>query len=191
MSVAIAASTDVIVPLELTVEQEGVGGVTGLTGGSAPLVRVRDATTINSYLDFDDNTFLTSGWTQQDQALTEVGGGHYTHALNLALILSLTVGNMLVAEYRVDDGGDIKGIDHDIIIIGISTLGDLGAIGANLELLRKSVTNRIEEFPGNPGTLILWDDDSITPLLTWELRDAAGNGIVATVGAPAKRTKAT
>lgn len=188
MSVAIAASTDIVVPLNLTIEQEGVGGVTGLTGGSAPTVRLRDGATLNSYADFGDAfNFKVAGFSQQDQPLSEVGNGQYSYALDLNLITSLAIGNILVAEYKVNDGGDVVGVAADIIVIGTSTLA---SFATDFSILRKSITNRMEEFPGNPGTLILWDDDSVTPLLTWELRDAAGNGVIATVGCPAKRTKA-
>lgn len=182
MSIAIAASTDIKVPLELIIEQEGIGGVTG----KSPIVRLRDGTTSNSYLDFADNTFKTSFWTTQDQALAEIGNGHYSYVLDLSLITVLVVGNMLVAEFMVDDGGDIIGSDHDIIIIGLTTFESLLT---DISLIRKSVTNRMEEAPGNPGVLTLYDDDDSTAILQFQLRDALGNGIASPALSPARRGK--
>lgn len=63
--------------------------------------------------------------------------------------------------------------------------------GGMLNLNRKMNTNRMEQYAGSPGFIILWDDDSLTPVLTAELRDAASNGVAAAAGAPAKRKKAT
>lgn len=174
-----------VVPLELTLEQEGVGGLLGYD----VFVRVRDASTLNSFLDWDDNTFKTAGWSTRDKVMNEVGGGHYNLELNLAAIGSV-VGNVFVAQYTVDDG-DVIGDAHDVILVGQQALSDMAVLLADVSLLRKLYTNRQEQFPGNPGTLILWDDDGVTPLLEWQLRDAAGNGVLANVGCPAKRSAAT
>jgi hypothetical protein len=186
MSVAMVVAADAIVPLELTIEQEGVGGITG----KAPTVRLREASTPDYYLDWADNLFKTSGWTQLDAPLTEASRGHYSRSLSMAAV-SATLGNIFSAEYHVDDGGDVKGDDADIIIVGQDGLISFVGLEADVKLIRQSITNRMEEFPGTPGHLILWDDDGVTPRMAWTLRDAAGNGIVATAGAPAKRSVGT
>ncbi len=49
------------------------GGITGLS----PVVAIRDALTVGSYIDVADLTFKTSGWTTRQAAMTEVGGGRY------------------------------------------------------------------------------------------------------------------
>lgn len=186
MSVSLFAAPDMSVPLELTIEQEGVGGLTG----QLPSVRVRDGSTLDSFLDWDDWTFKTVGHGTKDKLLDEVGDGHYTIELSLALI-GAVVGNVFVAQYVVNDGGDVIGDAHDVILVGQQALSDMAALLADVSLLRKLYTNRQEQFPGTPGRLILWDDDGVTPLLEWELRDAAGNGIVSNIGCPAKRSAAT
>jgi hypothetical protein len=185
MSVALVTAPDATVPLDLTIQQEGAGGVTGQDA----FVRVRDGSTTDSFLDWADNTFKVVGWTEQFRLLDEVGRGHYTTELDLAVI-GAVVGNAFVAEYTVDDGGDVVGDAHDIILVGQQALADMTQMVADVSLLRKLQTNRQEQFPGNPGTLILWDDDGVTPLKQWELRDAAGDGIIANVGCPAKRSAA-
>jgi hypothetical protein len=186
MSVALVTAPDATIPLELTIEQEGVGGVTG----QLPSVRIRDASTTNSFLDWNDNTFKTVGWTELDHLLNEVGDGHYTEVLSLSAI-NAVVGNIFVAQYTLNGGGFLVGDAHDVILVGQQALAAMAQAVADVSLIRKSVTNRMEEFPGTPGTLILWDDDGTTPLIQWTLRDAAGGGVVATVGCPAKRSAAT
>lgn len=186
MSVSLVSAPDMSVPLDLTISQEGVGGVTGQDA----FVRVRDGSTTNSFLDWADNTFKTVGWTEQFRLMSEVGRGHYTTELDLSAIGAI-VGNAFIAEYTVDDGGDVVGDAHDVILVGLQALTDMTQLLADISLLRKIYTNRQEQFPGDPGTLILWDDDGVTPLLEWQLRDAAGNGVIANVGCPAKRSAAT
>ena len=91
-----AYRTDTSVPLELTVNDNG--GVTGLTA----LVKVRDATTTNSYLDFSDSTFKTSGWATQSATLAEIGSGVYHYTLNVNIMTNLPAAtNHLAAEYTV------------------------------------------------------------------------------------------
>ena len=119
-----------------------------------------------------------------------MGRGHYTTPLDLPSI-GAVVGNVFIAQYTVDDGGSVVGDAHDVILVGLQALADMAQLLADVSLLRKIYTNRQEQFPGDPGTLILWDDDGVTPLLEWQLRDAAGNGVVANVGCPAKRSAAT
>ena len=183
MSVSYTTALDQVVPLDLTIEQEAVGGVIG----KSPTVRVRDGATLNSYLDFNDSTFKVSGWSLQDASMSEVGRGHYTRSLDLSLITALSVGNVLIAEYAVDDGGDVIGEAHDVLIVSTEALTYKGmAVDC---LIRKAITNRQEEFPGTPGRIILFDDDNTTKILEQELRDNANGGIIAAVGVPAKRTE--
>jgi len=165
------------VPLFLTVRREGVGGITGLS----PTVALRDGSTIDSYLDFNDNTFKTAAWTTKYASMTDVERGHYQRSLDLSA-LSVSEGDVLIAEYHVDNSGDVVGDSADLLAVVVPPSG------VDLALVRKSITNRMEESAGNPGTLILYDDDGTTPLMTWQLRDESGGGIVATVGTPARRS---
>jgi hypothetical protein len=72
-----------------------------------------------------------------------------------------------------------------------ATADGAGTLGASLGLLRKSLTNKLVETEGNPGTAALYDDDGVTVLKTWALRDGAGAAITATAGEPAQRSAAT
>lgn len=95
-----AEASDPAVPLNLTVNFGTSGGVAGLTA----VVALRDGATTDSYLDFADNTFKTSGWTQRQAPATEVdpilSPGVYQYVLNLAAI-NAVVGTRYVVEWDV------------------------------------------------------------------------------------------
>ena len=123
------------VPLILTIDQEGTGGLTG----QAPTVALRDATTLDMYFDFNDFTFKNSGWGMKYLALSEVERGHYTALLNPSIVAAFSVGTMLAAEYRLDGGGLAKGDDHDLLLfvesiveIPTDTAALVAAIGTGL-----------------------------------------------------------
>lgn len=102
--------TDTAAALVLSIDQEGVGGVTG----KAPIVRIRDASTTDSYLDWADLTFKALGWTTLDGVMTEIdhngaSDGHYQRSLDVSAVAAMVPGFAFVAEYSVDDGGDVIG----------------------------------------------------------------------------------
>jgi hypothetical protein len=169
--------TETALPLELVVDQLGLGPVTGLS----PTVAVRNISLGFpwSYLDWSDMTFKTSGWTTKNQVMTEVGGGFYQQILDVAA-LTLPDGTYFSAEYNVNNGMGIAGADMDTF--------EVVEVQGQVNLLRQGLTNRLWEAPGNPGTLVLYADDGVTPLLEWSLTDTSGGGVVASPGAPARRS---
>jgi hypothetical protein len=104
-----------VVPLDLTVDREGIGGVTGLTPAQVT-VALRDASTLGSYLDWADNIFKLAGWTTKYAGLTEVERGHYQRSFDSSLVPSVVSGSVLAAEFRADDGAVIKGDDLDLVV---------------------------------------------------------------------------
>lgn len=66
----------------------------------------------------------------------------------------------------------------------------LDAVEVAAIIMRKGLTNRMETIAGNPGRLILYDDDGVTVLRQWELQDSFGSSIRPVSGAPAKRNPA-
>lgn len=58
-------------------------------------------------------------------------------------------------------------------------------------LLEKIFRNRLELADGDTGNWILYDDDSVTPLLTFNVRDKAGAVIVQQAGVPSRRSRGT
>src|SRR5438034_1152464 len=103
---------DTALPLQLTVDKDGLGGVTGLS----PTVALRQIPTTNSYLDWNDMTFKTSGWTTKYKVMSEIENGNYQQMLDVSTLV-VTVGDKLSAEYNVDDGGLIKGESSDVLVI--------------------------------------------------------------------------
>lgn len=163
-------------PLTLTVEKVGIGGITGL----APTVAVRNASTTNSYLDFGDNTFKTMGWIQKYATMVELERGHYVQFLNVAT-LPLPAGGKFTAEYHVDNGTDIKGDDSETYLVT--------NLVTDSSLTRKYMTNRQHYASGNPGQLQLYDDDDLTVLRTHAMRDESGGAVLPATGSPARRAK--
>jgi len=102
----VATRTDTAAPIEITIDQGG--GVTGLT----VTIAVRDAQTDGSWLDFNDDTFKTAGWTTRQASLAEVdssnapGAYRLTAGLNLLAIPNLPANtDNLMLEFEVS--GDI------------------------------------------------------------------------------------
>ena len=54
-------------------------------------------------------------------------------------------------------------------------------------LARKIMKNRLELEEGAAGNWILYDDDNVTPLLTWDVQDKDGQGIRIASFTPARR----
>lgn len=160
-------------PLVLVVNLPGVSGVVGQTS----TVAVRDASTTNSYLDWNTGLFATSGWGVKDAPMTSIGNGIYQRNLPLASSTGIVAGMCVVIEYTTN--GTVSGIDQEVYQVTRSS--------ADIALLRKLATNRLEEIGGSPGVVHLYDDDGVTVLMSWNLRDALGGPVVDSVGAPARR----
>jgi hypothetical protein len=67
-----------------------------------------------------------------------------------------------------------------------STVDD---IDIRTALIRKIQTNKLELADGDTGNWILYDDDSVTPLLTFDVRDKNGDLIVQPANIPSRRSK--
>ena len=104
-----ALKSESALPVQLTVS-DSTGGVSGL----AVTMQVRDSTGTGSYLDFNDMTFKTSGWTTKDLSLTDLVNGVYAGTLNIAAITNLPDGSYLTLEYTVS--GTVSGVVTDLII---------------------------------------------------------------------------
>lgn len=101
-----AERTDTNVPITLVESR----GTTGLTVS----VRVRDGATIDSYLDFSDATFKTSGWTSQTSSLSDIGDGFYalSGGLNLSTVTNLpATTRVLMLEFLVSGSETGNAID--------------------------------------------------------------------------------
>lgn len=58
-----------------------------------------------------------------------------------------------------------------------------------IRLLEKILRNRLELADGSTSNWVLYDDDSVTPLLTWSVTDKDGDGIAQQKLVPSQRTR--
>ena len=68
-------------------------------------------------------------------------------------------------------------------------VGLIDATSADAEMVRKILRNRLELADGSASNWVLYDDDSTTVLLTWDVADKSGNPIVQPNSAPSRRTR--
>lgn len=119
---------DTNVPAKLTVNGD-TGGLSGLTVG----LEVLDARTQNSYLDFNDGTFKTAGWTQKSVNVVDVGGGRYSVNGGLDLTAMTLATDKLLLEYNVS--GAKSGVASEELLIRESTYqAKIGLIDDNVGL---------------------------------------------------------
>jgi len=111
-----AEFTDTNVPVKLTVNNSS-GGVAGLTVN----LQVLDGETQNSRLDFNDNTFKTSGHTQINAAVTDVSGGRYSlnNGLDVSSIIFPAGVKKLILEYNIS--GSVSGVVSEELLLREST----------------------------------------------------------------------
>jgi len=160
--------------LSLTIVLSGTGGV----AGQSPTVALRVPGTAH-YLDFADYAIKPSGWTLRDAPLVDMGDGRYDYQINPSRIPT-GVDAMIVEYNNADASHVVGGADSDVLL--------LRNLPHDVAIVRKSVTNRMEEAPGNPGTIVLYDDDAMTVILTQTLRDDTGGQVLPSKGEPAKRS---
>jgi len=62
-------------------------------------------------------------------------------------------------------------------------------INVRMRLVEKILRNKLELADGDSGNWILFDDDSVTPLLTWSVVDKDGDAITQPKLVPSSRTR--
>lgn len=130
-----AEITDTAIPLTLNV-QGASGGVTGLTA----VVAIRDGSTTNSWLDFNDNTFKTAAWTTRQASMTEVSSsnapGVYHFTLDVSAVSGVAAGDFWVIEYDATGSADANA--HDVLILR-TTLYTPAVAGDAMDLVTDAV----------------------------------------------------
>lgn len=66
---------------------------------------------------------------------------------------------------------------------------NIDTTATRVALIEKIMRNRLELADGNTGNWILYDDDSVTPLLTFNVRDKNGGGIMQQALVPSRRSR--
>jgi len=102
---------DTIVPIDIAINDSS-GGVAGLTVAMA----VRDATTTDMYLDFNDVTFKNAGWGNRTTALTDLTTGVYVlnGGLNVSTWANLNA-NRLAVSLEFEVTGAVNAIVTDAL----------------------------------------------------------------------------
>ena len=141
--------------------------------GLFPLVRVRD---------------LSSGSiVVNNVAMVGTGDGFYIYNFSAydsskdysVLCDSVTLSGSERYTYGTSD-------DYDLVTQIESTVSD---VGVRTILIEKIQRNRLELTDGNSDNWILYDNDNVTPLLTFSVTDKNGNAIVQPTSAPSRRTR--
>lgn len=186
--------------------------VTGLTGGTAPIVRIINPTN-GQVWDWTADAF-TATPSDPTEALAEVSAsnapGYYSvtwpgaaAGVYIAQVTppeGLTASDEPVtAELRVREDaapGDQMALTSGErttlsgVVWATAETGAAGTMGYAQTLMRKWITNQQYVDTTSSGRMRLFDDDASTVLLTWTLRDRDGNAITTPAGSPAQRGEA-
>lgn len=131
--------------------------------------------------------------TTAQAALTSIMGSGFTggvddlHSLH-ALTAGLATASALSSLQSHGDSTWATAVPSAFLGASLSGYNTRTTWGGAVAFLRKLSSNRLEEAPGTPGTLTLYDDDGTTVLGTYQLRDAGGNAVASATGEPARRT---
>jgi hypothetical protein len=138
-------------------------------------------------LDWSNMTFkAAAAVVQLLQPLTEVDKdnfpGEYYHSLDLTTITNLA------------EGDNISFTVVETVTTEVANLPQAGSLRispAHIDaiLARKSLYNDHVLTAGNVNNLVLKDDDGVTDLQKWNIKDPSGLGIVIDAGFPAIREK--
>jgi len=135
--------------------------------GETPTISVKNLEN-NFYLDFDTNIFSSgSGGGLKKSYLIDIGEGFYQKSWDSSLAVS---GSMKLAAIYEVASGSYKGKDIDYLFFSdfeskISTI-------KQIECGRWKIEN---------NQMVFYNEDGITPLLTFDLKDVLGNPSIVSV----------
>jgi hypothetical protein len=149
-----AEASDSAVPLNLTVNFGTSGGVAGLTA----VVALRDGATTDSYLDFSDNTFKTSGWVTRQTPAAEVdpvlSPGVYQYVLNLAAI-NAVVGTRYVVEWDVTGAYEANASEDILAVKSLyAVASEQGLNEAVTQIIAGCTSSTVCGTSTNPATFV-------------------------------------
>lgn len=181
--------------------------LTGLTNVKMKVRRISD----DLMLDWSDYTFKVAGSVAQKlQTMTEVDAtnfpGEYMADFDTGSITNATANDIYevtVVEDGTEDAanlpqtGEIR-VGHWVDQIG-TILTNVVAVNsrlplqpaeqATLSLLLKIWKNKLVLEDGTENNWVLYDDDDITPLITWNVKDVSDSNVVQPPGAPSRRSR--
>lgn len=140
-----------------------------------PLIRIR---------------YVENGLIIVEDYMEEVGNGFYrfeftTYDITKDYTILVDGGSLLASSDRFLEGatGEYGSMSNNISIL-------VDNIDCRVTLMKKMATNRLEMVDGNSNNWILYDDDNITQLFSFDASDVTGGIIVQTCGMASKRLKA-
>jgi hypothetical protein len=148
-----------------------IAPVTGLT----PMIKIREVET---------GTIVVSG------TMSEVGDGFYTYDF---------AGYDITKDYYMFCDALTLPSKYRYKYLTSGEYGDIintvGVLSDNVELrtllIKKILTNRLELVDGDTNNWVLYDDDSATTLLTWDVTDKSDSAVEQEEGTESRRSKAT
>lgn len=141
-----------------------------------PVIRIRDIS--------------TGALVVADVPMAEVGDGFYAYDFSAQDVekdyaFRCDGGSTLSDSERYTFGSSGQ---HDEVIDDIHT--KVGSIDVRSDLIKKIQINRLELADGDTSNWVLYDDDDVTPLLVFSVRDKNGNFVIQTPHTPSRRSKA-
>jgi hypothetical protein len=137
-----------------------------------------------------------------DAVWDELGAGHVASGSFGKALQDLPSANDVDTELTTQHGsGDWTTADLSTLEAGMvellarltlsraAALDDIPGISTNVTLLKKIDINRLELENGSDDNWVLYDDDDVTPLLTWSVSDYLGNDLSLPTGLPGRRTR--
>lgn len=135
--------------------------------GLSPTIRIRDLS--------DDSLVVT------DASMSEVGDGHYQYNFSsydkdIDYAIRCDGGNTLANSDRYTYGANENYVEDISEVLDENS--DIGTILSDIGFLIKMIKNqKILSKSGSVWSLIIYDDDDVTPLLSKPLKDKNGNDI--------------
>jgi len=132
---------------------------------------------------------VESGNVVASGTMTSFGGGLYTYNFQLY---------DLQKEYMVICDATTNSVDERYKFLASGEYGDIlntvGILNDNVELrtllIKKVLTNKLELQDGDTDNWILYDDDSMSELLKWDIRDKEGDEIIERHNSNSRRSRA-
>lgn len=174
---------DTAVEFVANVVDENGDGVTGQT----ITVKLAEAGVTDSFLDFNDSTFKTSGWTTKTLTLVEDSSETGLYKVTWNSSTAITTEKRIVAVYEIASGGDYDGVlpetylfHEESTVDGVldapltdhETAGTMGA--ALLHLHSGSIGKIVYDETASTLTVYRWDDEN-TALQVFDVKGADGS----------------
>ncbi len=142
--------------------------------GLSPIIRIRDVET---------------GDLIADGTMSELGDGFYTYDFS---------GHDITKDYLMFCDAVTLQPQFRYKYLSSGEYGDIintvGTLSDNVEirtlLIKKILANRLELADGDSENWVLYDDDSVTPLLTWDVTGKTDDSIEQDAGTESRRSKA-